>query len=191
MRSSAPPRSATPSMDHAKALLRRHAARPVPIEHDRPSASAAARQRGDFSDQPLRGLGAVAPPAVRTRPHHVVAVDEHRELHCLGHAVLPSPSCREGRPPPQRCPLPGPDAMIPRARVRDAGRTPSGAVSRPAQCSELDSAPASGTNGHSCNCTVLFLLLGALGLAAPTRKKIKTRRRCLSMKVRKNTHRRR
>ena len=33
--------------------------------------------------------------------------------------------------------------------------------------SVFDSNPAEGPAGHSCNCTVLFHLLGALGLAGP------------------------
>ena len=76
-----------PGMDHGKALVRRHhAGRLRTIEYDRPCATVAARHRADLGDEPLRGLGAVAPPAVRTGPHHVVSVNEHHWLHRLDHA---------------------------------------------------------------------------------------------------------
>ena len=82
-----------PGMNHGKALARRrHAGRPGSIEHDCPCGFAVARQWSDLGDKPLRGLGTVAPPAIRTRPHHVVAVHEHRGLLGLGHAALPLPS---------------------------------------------------------------------------------------------------
>ena len=74
-----------PGMNHGKALARRrHAGRPGSIEHDCPCGFAVARQWSDLGDKPLRGLGTVAPPAIRTRPHHVVAVHEHRGLLGLG-----------------------------------------------------------------------------------------------------------
>ena len=83
-----------PSMNYGKALARRrHAGRPGSIEHDCPCGFAVARQWNDLGDKPLRGLGTVAPPAIRTRPHHVVAVHEQRGLLDLSHAALPLLSC--------------------------------------------------------------------------------------------------
>ena len=69
---------------HFRLRLRQIAARPTGPEHrirrrlhDRPCATVVECERRDLGDEPPRGLGAVAPPAVRTSPHDVVAVQEH------------------------------------------------------------------------------------------------------------------
>ena len=54
-----------------------------------------------------------------------------------------------------------------RAYVHFRGRMMSSSDLRRFAPSVFDSAPARGRRGHSCNCTVLFHLLGALGLAGP------------------------
>ena len=73
--------AAMPCMNDSKAFLRRVcAARPGSIEHDRPYTAAAAGQRGDFGHESPRGPGAVAPPAIGTRAHYVVAIHKHPDL---------------------------------------------------------------------------------------------------------------
>ena len=54
-----------------------------------------------------------------------------------------------------------------RTYVHFRGRRMSSSDLRRFAPSLFDSAPASGRRGHSCNCTVLLHLLGALGLAGP------------------------
>ena len=99
--------AAMPRVNDGEAIWpRRHVGRSGAVEHDRPCASTAPRQRSDVGEQPVRGLGAVAPPAVRTRPHHVVAVHDHRARHrpdCAAisraekHAVTRQTVVREAR----------------------------------------------------------------------------------------------
>ena len=81
--------TSTAGIHHGEALvLRHHAGRRGSIEHDRPCAAAAPRQWGDLGDESLRSPGAVSPPTVRTRAHHVVAVNEHRTLHWMDRAAM-------------------------------------------------------------------------------------------------------
>ena len=105
--------AAMSGVDHGEERGRRqHGGWLLPIEHDRPFATVAERQRNDLGDEPSRGLSRIAPPAVRPRAHDVVAADEHSELRRLGHAVLRSRSCREVFPETERRPVPCEDAMI-------------------------------------------------------------------------------
>ena len=52
------------------------------------SLSSAVRSHSSTFAPPSRGSGTVAPPAIRTRPHHVVAVHEHRGLLGLGQPAI-------------------------------------------------------------------------------------------------------
>ena len=105
--------AAMSGVDHGEARGRRwHGGWLLPIKHDRPCATVVERERDDLGDEASRGLGSVAPPAVRPRAHDVVAVDEHSEFRRLGHAVLRSRSCREVFPETERRPVPCQDAMI-------------------------------------------------------------------------------
>ena len=114
--------AAMPVMKHGMALQwRSHLGRPGPSEHDRPCACVAARHRGDLVNEPLRSLGAVAPRAVRTRPHHIVAVHEdRRHEHASSRESSMASYCSRrqadspGQLPGRRGPTPlGPDGKVP------------------------------------------------------------------------------
>ncbi len=110
--------AAMPSVKHGEAIWgRRLAGRRLAIEHDRPCATMGVRERREFRDEPPRGLGAVAPPTVRTRPHNVVAVHEHCRLHGRFHGTLSSSSCRGSSSEAESCPRARQDAIILGARI--------------------------------------------------------------------------
>ena len=73
--------SAVARMKHGNTVVWRQASRPGPIENDGPFAATGPGDRCDVVNEPKRGLGAVAPPSIRSRSHHVVAVHENNAHH--------------------------------------------------------------------------------------------------------------
>ena len=64
-------------MKHGNTVVWPQSSRPGPIENDGPFAAMGSRDRCDVVNEPKGGLGAVAPPSIRSRSHHIVAVHEN------------------------------------------------------------------------------------------------------------------
>ena len=166
---------AVPRVHHGNDFVRLPAISSGSIEHDGPRAAPDLRDRCDVADQPIRGLGAVAPPSIGTRAHHVVPVHEHsgRDLRCEVRLLLSPRSRRHGGIPTGRTAEARPAAtcilLVEDARLRDAqpgGRTATTVISTrvpgarsactQARCGQFAGSPIH--SHHSASICALFTM---------------------------------